>query len=353
MTRKVRTLLRTLLSFFLTAIFLYLAFRNANLAELWNSLLGANLWWILALIPLGLFSHWVRAWRWQYLLAPLKPNVSLRNLFSAVMIGYMVNNVLPRAGELVRAYMFGRLEKMSRSATLGTIVVERILDTITFLFMLCTILFLYPNSLDPFVENVESVRNYFLIGSVGLLILSAVLLVKSEALFGLIKFVKPLVPQRYQGQIDTIVQSFLAGIGAGAGRQYLLVVSVLSLFLFGVYGLTMYVGFYSLDAIAARGFDFGVAFVLLTITTVAYVLPAPGAMGTYHSFLTYTLATLYGVDSVSALSFSIITHEVSYLTITFVGLGYFLKDHVHISEITEQAVGEEQSSNHGTSRSGK
>lgn len=353
MTRKVRTLLRTLLSFFLTAIFLYLAFRNASLAELWNSLLGANLWWILALIPLGLFSHWVRAWRWQYLLAPLKPNVSLRNLFSAVMIGYMVNNVLPRAGELIRAYMFGRLEKMSRSATLGTIVVERILDTITFLFMLCTILFLYPNSLDPFVENVESVRNYFLIGSVGLLILSAVLLVKSEALFGLIKFVKPLVPQRYQGQIDTIVQSFLAGIGAGAGRQYLFVVSVLSLFLFGVYGLTMYVGFYSLDAIAARGFDFGVAFVLLTITTVAYVLPAPGAMGTYHSFLTYTLATLYGVDSVSALSFSIITHEVSYLTITVVGLGYFLKDHVHISEITEQAVGEEQVSNHGASRSGK
>jgi uncharacterized protein (TIRG00374 family) len=353
MTRKVRTLLRTLLSFFLTAVFLYLAFRNINLTELWHSLLGANLWWIIVLIPLGLFSHWVRALRWRYLVAPLKPNASLRNLFSAVMIGYMVNNVLPRAGELVRAYMFGRLEKMSKSATLGTIVVERILDTITFLFMLCTILFLYPNALDPFVENVESVRSYFLLGSVGLLVLSAVLLLKSETLFGLIKFLKPLVPRRYAGQIDTIVESFLAGIGAGIGRRYLLVVSVLSLFLFGVYGLAMYAGFYSLDTIVAQKFDFGVAFVLLTITTVAYVLPAPGAMGTYHSFLTYTLSTLYGVDPVSALSFSIITHEVSYLTITFVGLGYFLKDHVHISEIAEQAVGKEQSLNDEQSRSGK
>jgi uncharacterized protein (TIRG00374 family) len=352
MTRKVRTLLRTLLSFLLTALFLYLAFRNANLAELWTSLAGANLWWILALVPLGLFSHWVRAWRWKYLLAPLKPHASMRNLFSAVMIGYMVNNVLPRAGELVRAYMYGRLEKISRSATLGTIVVERILDTITFLFMLCTVLFLYPNSLDPFVENVQAVRGYFLLGSVVLLILSAVLLLKSEALFGLVKFLKPIIPKRYAGRMDGILDAFLEGIGAGAGRQNLFAVSALSLFLFAVYGLTMYVGFYSLDAIAARGFDFGVAFVLLTITTVAYVLPAPGAMGTYHSFLTYTLAVLYGVDSVSALSFSIITHEVSYLTITVVGLGYFFKDHVHISEITEQAVGEEQSLNHAASRSG-
>lgn len=352
MTRKGRTLLRTLLSFLLTAVFLSLAFRNANLTELWHSLLGANLWWILTLIPLGLFSHWVRAVRWRYLVAPLNPKASLRNLFSAVMIGYMVNNVLPRAGELIRAYMFGRLEKMSRSAALGTIVVERILDTVTFLFMLCTVLFLYPNSLDPFVENVESVRRYFLLGSVGLFLLSAIVLLKSETLFGLMKFVKPLVPLRYAGQIDSIIESFLGGIGAGVGRRYLLVVAVLSLFLFGVYGLTMYVGFYSLDAIAAHQFDFGVAFVLLTVTTVAYVLPAPGAMGTYHSFLTYTLATLYSVDAVSALSFSIITHEVSYLTITFVGLGYFLKDHVHISEITEQTVGEEQSLNDEACRSG-
>jgi uncharacterized membrane protein YbhN (UPF0104 family) len=86
--------------------------------------------------------------------------------------------------------------------------------------------------------------------------------------------------------------------------------------------------------------------VLLTITTVAYVLPAPGGMGTYHSFLTYSLASLYGVDSVSALSFSIITHEVSYLTITVVGLVYFLKDHVHITEIAREAVGEEKSMPH-------
>jgi uncharacterized protein (TIRG00374 family) len=257
------------------------------------------------------------------------------------MIGYLVNNVLPRAGEVVRAYVFGRLEKMSKSATLGTIVVERILDTVTFLFMLCTILFLYPSSLDPFVENVRSVRIYFLVGSVVLLILSAALFANSHAVFSLMKFFKPLIPRRYAARMDSIVESFLAGIGAGAGRRHLLVVSCLSLFLFAVYALTLYVGFFSLDAIAAFRFDFGVAVVLLTITTVAYVLPAPGAMGTYHSFLTYSLVTLYGVDAVSALSFSIITHEVSYLTITVVGGGYFLKDHVQISELTAQAVTED------------
>lgn len=336
MSLNVRTLTRIVISFLLTAVFLYLAFRNTNVEDLWNSLKGANLWWIAALVPIGLFSHLVRALRWRYLLAPIKANTSVRNLFSAVMIGYMVNNVLPRAGELVRSYAIGRLEAISKSSALGTVVVERILDTVTFLFMLCVILFLYPNSLDPFVENVESVRVYFLVGSLLLLVLSAVLFFQSKALFRLMKLLKPLAPKRYAERVDQIFESFLSGIGAGAAREYLLVVSLLSLLLFAVYAVGLYAAFFTLEPIAEFHFDFGVAVILLTITTVAYVLPAPGALGTYHSFVTFSLVKMYDVDTVSALSYSIITHEVSYLTITVVGLVYFMKDHLRVSDIASQ-----------------
>ncbi|MGH2569462.1 MAG: lysylphosphatidylglycerol synthase transmembrane domain-containing protein, partial [Bacteroidota bacterium] len=215
MSLNVRTLARTIFSFLLTAVFLYLAFRNANLTDLWNSLKSANLWWIAALVPIGLLSHWVRALRWKYLLAPVKRNARGRNLFSAVMIGYMVNNILPRAGELVRAYVIGKSEGISKSSALGTVVVERILDTVTFLFMLCVILFLYPQSLDPFVDNVEAVRVYFLVGSLLLLVVSAFIFFKREALFGLIRFLKPLIPKRHAVRMDQIFESFLSGIGSG------------------------------------------------------------------------------------------------------------------------------------------
>ncbi len=349
MSLNARTLTRTVISFLLTAVFLYLAFRNTNLQDLWNSLKGANFWWIAALVPIGLFSHWIRAVRWRYLIAPIKRKTSTRNLFSAVMIGYMVNNVLPRAGEIVRAYVVGRLEGISKSSALGTVVVERILDTITFLFMLCVILFLYPKSMDPFVENAESVRIYFLLGTFLLLILSTVLFFKSEALFRLMKVLKPLAPKRYAERIDRIFESFLSGVGAGAARESLVAVSLLSVFLFGVYALSLYAAFLTLEPVAAFHFDFGVAMTLLTITTVAYVLPAPGGMGTYHSFLTFSLVNLYGVDTVNALSFSIITHEISYLTITLVGLGYVLKDHLRVSDIASQTLEEQDVLNYETS----
>jgi len=342
MPTTVRTLTRTVLSFLLTAVFLYLAFRNANLEELWASLKSANLFWIAVLLPLGLFSHWVRALRWRYILTPIKPNASLRNLFSAVMIGYLANNILPRAGELVRPYVAGKLEMISKSSVLGTVVLERILDTVTFFFTLNVILFLYPKALEPFVESAESVRYYFLAGSVFLTILFSFAYFKSGSLFRIMKLLKPFVPKRYAARLDQTIESFLSGVSVSGAREHIVAVLILSLVLYGVYGLTLNAAFYSLEPIAGRGFDFGTAMVLLTVATVAYVLPAPGGMGTYHSFLTFILVSLYGVDQVSALSYSIITHEVSYLTITVVGVFYFLKDHLRVSEITSQTNDPEQ-----------
>jgi hypothetical protein len=353
MPKNARTLIRTIISFSLTAVFLYLAFHNTNLGDLWNSLKGANLWWTIALVPIGLFSHWVRAWRWQFLVAPIKRRTSVKNLFSAVMIGYMVNNVLPRFGEIVRAYAISRQEGISKGAALGTVVVERILDTFVFLLMLCAVLFFYPNALAPFVNHAESLRVYFLAGAIVLLILSAVFFFKGETLFGLMKLLKPVVPKRYAERIDRIIESFLAGIGAGSARETLLVVTLLSLFLYFVYAVALYAAFFTLEPIKAFHFDFGVAVVLLTITTVAYVLPAPGALGTYHSFLTFSLVSIYRVDQTSALSFSIITHEVSYLTITVVGLWYFMKDHLRMAEITAQSTEEQEAIHYETSNPAK
>jgi len=340
MSSKIKKLVQTLFGFLLAAVFLYLAFRGANFADLWRSLQDVNYFWVLLLIPIALMSHWLRAVRWSYLLAPVKNDLSLRNLFSAVMIGFMVNNLLPRVGEVARAFAIGRTEGVSKSSAFGTVVVERIIDMLTFLLVLCIILFLYPTILDPFVDNVQAVRPFFLAGSVAMLAIFLVLFFKGESLFRLLNVIRPLVPGRYKERYQRLVDSFLTGFSVTRRHDKFLVILILSLLIYSFYALGLYVPFFAFSNLAHHGLNVGASIILLTISTIAFALPAPGALGTYHTFLTVALMRLYGVDQTTALSFSIITHESGYLITTFVGLYYFLKDHLKVSDVALQTVDE-------------
>ena len=89
---------------------------------------------------LSIFTHLIRAWRWRYLLEPVKLVPTLP-LFSAVSIGFMANMLLPaHAGEVVRAYIIGRKTQVNTMASLGTIVVERVMDCVAILLVLLFVL---------------------------------------------------------------------------------------------------------------------------------------------------------------------------------------------------------------------
>ena len=112
----------------ISAVFLYLALRGLELDKAWLSMRTASYWWILPGVLVYFFGVWARTWRWHYMLRPIKA-VSLVRLFPVVVIGYMGNNVYPaRAGELIRAYVLRKKEAVSISASLATIIVERIFD---------------------------------------------------------------------------------------------------------------------------------------------------------------------------------------------------------------------------------
>lgn len=338
MASHIKKSIRAVLGFLLAGVFLYAAFRGTNFSDLWKSLQDVNYGWVLLLIPIHVTSHWLRAVRWSYLLAPVKKNLSKRNLFSAVMVGFMVNNALPRVGEFVRPYVIGKLEGISKSSAFATVVVERIIDMATFMFTLCLVLFINPNALDPFVSDPSSARPIFLAGSIASLALFVILFLKSESLFKLLNLFKPMVPKKFEGKFEKIVESFLSGLGVARMRDKFFPIILLSLLIWIAYALGLYVPFFAFDSLANLHLDFGASVILLTITTVAWVLPAPGALGTYHTFLSVALIKLYGVDSITALSFSIITHETGYIIVTLLGLYYFFKDHLKVSEVTLEAA---------------
>lgn len=120
----------------ISVLFLFLAFRKVNLHELKKALESANYIYLIPAILLTILSLWIRAFRWQYILQPVR-EIRVSSLFSATMIGFMANNLLPvRLGEFVRAYTIGEKERISKSSSLATIVVERIFDGITILSFL-------------------------------------------------------------------------------------------------------------------------------------------------------------------------------------------------------------------------
>jgi uncharacterized protein (TIRG00374 family) len=87
---------------------------------------------------------WVRAYRWKFMTDHIK-FIRLKSLFTSTMIGFMAINLLPaRLGEVVRAYSLGSKEKISRSATFATVMLERIFDLIALLVLIWFTLAFFP-----------------------------------------------------------------------------------------------------------------------------------------------------------------------------------------------------------------
>src|SRR6185503_14581785 len=116
-----------------SAFFVILALRGLDLGQVWRDIQAANYWWLLPGVLAYFVGVWARTWRWHYLLRPLKA-IPLKTIWPVVVIGYMGNNVYPfRAGEVIRAYVLKKKEGVSMSASIATILVERIFDGLVML----------------------------------------------------------------------------------------------------------------------------------------------------------------------------------------------------------------------------
>jgi uncharacterized protein (TIRG00374 family) len=149
------------LGLIISAFFLYRTLGALRLSELWDVMRSAAYWWIVPGVVVYFFAVWARTWRWHYMLRPIK-RVPLTRLFPVVTIGYMGNNVYPaRAGEVIRAYVLRRREGVSMSASLATVLVERIFDGVIMLIFVFVGL--------PFIPMADWLRNVVVLASIGFL----------------------------------------------------------------------------------------------------------------------------------------------------------------------------------------
>ena len=320
----------------ISALFLYLALRGLNLQMVWNSIASANLIWILPGILIYFAAVMVRAWRWQFLLKPVQ-EISLLKMFPVMAIGYMGNNIFPaRAGELLSAVLLKRKHHIAVSASLATILAERIFDGVVILGFLFLNLFQLGrlNIQSGFLDVLRTLAFWGSLVFIGLLVIFLVLAafpVKSHAIIQ--KIIRVVLPQKWQAGAEQIFGRFMLGLGALQTPKDMITVTIMSFIIWLIEAL-----FYWFVMLA---FPFRVGFftlmLLLGVVNLATTLPsAPGYVGTFDA-MSIAFLTAMGVSSALSAGYTVVLHAALWLPITLVGLFFFAREGLKWSEGLQQS----------------
>ena len=310
-----RSIINFVLSAALAAVFIYVAFYNVNFSDVWFHVTKANLFWVIVFAILVLFGHFLRALRWKYILHSVKPDAKLKNLFGSLMVGYGVNSVTPKLGELTRAVLMGRWEGISRSSMFGTVILERVIDIISLAFAILIAVLISSISLYeqfPWLETTLYTSAAIIISVLILIYLSVRFQEKFYAviikLFGKISGSVALT-------VAHIFNMLTEGFNSLKGSRNYLFTIILTVLIMSVYAFTSYIGFLMLGITEV---NFGMGWVIMSISAIGVVIPTPGATGSYHTLAKSTLVLVYGFTEVIALAYAFLTHIISY-SIAIVG----------------------------------
>ncbi len=310
-------------------VFLYLAFRKVDYTQLWQALKDANYWFIIPNVILGIFTMWMRALRWKYMVDPIK-KVGLSRLFSSVMIGFMANNVLPaRLGEFIRAYSLGSKEDISKSASFATIVVERVFDGFSILFILWATLLLFP-----FPDWVKKASHLFLVMNLGVLFFLIFFEVKTDSTMKFFQFMFKFSPRKLRIKAEEILLKFISGLKVFRDVPSLIWILIWSISIWVVTAISNYFIFLAFDL----HLPIQASFILLVIVCLGVMLPAaPGFVGTFQFFCIVALER-FDIGRSVALPFSIVLHACQYFPVTLLGLYYLKKEHLSLKTLEKESV---------------
>jgi len=330
-----KQILRYTLAILISAVALWFAFRGTNWKELEMAIGTANLWWILLGAAMQFASHLLRAWRWQLFLIPVKSNTSLWNSFKAIIAGYGMNNLIPRAGEVVRPVMFARREKIPIPATIATIVIERLSDLFGMVVFGIASLYLFQPQLErAFPEFMDNTNALF--GTITILLVLCVAIFISETrTAALIRMIVKPLPKRFKQKVHNAGHAFADGLKGIKSRAFTsFVVGTIGIWL--LYAVSMYVSFFAFKDQSIREAGFVAAILLQFLSGVAFIIPTPGGTGSYHLIISQALTAIFMVSDSTALAFATLTHGANYISTTLMGLGFMLSEGVSVAKLREE-----------------
>jgi len=280
----------------LGVFFVWLSVRNIN-HENWEQIKGAvargRKWIILPVILLLLIAHYSRAIRWKLLMEPLGYQPSMYNVFSAVMIGYLVNMGAPRLGEVFKCTILARYEKVKADKLIGTILIERAVDLVCLFVIFSLAIFFQGEIFGHFMK--ELLTNFFH-DKTGDISVTKLIIATSVFLFFMLVFY--IILKRF-GHIDivskikTVIKNIILGLSSIRYLQHKKLFIFHSILIWTLYYLASVLGLYALRETQVLGF--AGALTTLSIGTVGMII-TPNGIGAYP-LLIAQLMGLYGLNA--------------------------------------------------------
>lgn len=308
MSSRLKAIAQYLLIFGITVLLVLFSLQGIQVSEgenKWDFLLktwrSADKTWLLLMAFIAMISHILRAERWRMLMATSGHHVKLADSFFSLMVGYLVNLVVPRGGEVSRCYNLYRLDKTPVERSFGTVVIERLVDVVCLLLLIAIAFIVESTKLFAFIETLpfskSSDSSRFLTAS--LVIVSIVV----------VYFVARWIIRK-----NSKVNEFLTKKWRGFKEGFLSIFKLENKTLFIFYSVAIWFLYFLMSYTVIKAFPetnhlgFSAVTSLFAIGSIAMAAPLPGGTGSYHVLVPQGLVFLYGIAERDATAFTFIFH---------------------------------------------
>ena len=323
MTSRLRSYLQYLLIFGATVFLVWFSLQGLivngtgnSYSDKWNYLFNtwqlADKGWLLLMAGTTIVSHLIRAERWRILLQTAQSKTTLHESFLSLLVGYLVNLVIPRGGEISRCYNLQQLNKTPLEVSFGTVIVDRVLDVICLLVIIGLAFLLQTDKLLGFIDSLaigsssgESKILYIaFIGTVALLI--------GAGLFWYL-WQKPKLREKIQKILHGFKQGLLSILKLERPGLFLFYTVVIWL----LYFVMSYMVMLAFPSTSVLGL--GAVLSIFALGSIAMAAPTPGGAGTYHTLVPAGIAFLYAIPLTDAIAFVFVFHAWQTLIVILAG----------------------------------
>jgi len=329
---NLRTAFVSILALALVAWFL----RHANIADVWTQVRHARPDLLILGFVFVMATYWARAIRWQYLLTPVGPT-TFRTVLRTTVIGFAALAILPaRVGDVLRPYLLARREGLATTATIATVVMERVLDLIAVLTLLAIYVWGFTGDSplpDRLLNPVKVSATLAAAVSVLLMAVMWVLATHPERIGRFAAAAARILPGRLSERIGHLASTFSGGFAA-TRQPRALVMAVLWSF-----PLWLAIAAEAWAVTVAFGIDmpFAGTFLLQALLVIGVAVPTPGGVGSYHEAYRIGVTTFFGAANDRAVAAAIVTHAISFVPVVLLGVVFMAQDGLSVSGLKDLA----------------
>lgn len=319
MNKSTKSIIQFIVLLGVGILLVWLSFRSVwtEKEKILDSFKSANYFWVGISVLIAFLSHFLRAYRWNYLLKPAGYSVKPANALGAVLVGYFANYGLPRMGEITRCTLVTKYDDVPFEVALGTVITERIVDMLLLIVIFFLTLFAQFSQLkeltvtylyDPLMLKLNGISEH----PTKFIILISVLLVAAITLFLIRKKISGLL----KGKFGNIIKGFGKGLSSVKDIDKKFQFIALSLAIWASYFYSIYFCFFAFEGTSNLGHSECLAILLFGTLGVVF---SPGGLGAYPAIVT-ALLTYYGIEQISAFSFPWMTWTSQFILIVVLGL---------------------------------